>query len=78
MEYSKIIMIASAIVLPVLVTFGWKVLKKTILFIRKHHLVSFKGDDCEFAYDDTVYLNDDVYNNKDRMIYKDYTDECYC
>ena len=78
MEYFKIIMIASAIVLPVLVTFGWKVLKKTNLFIRNHHLDSFKGDDCEFAYDDTVYLNDDVYNNKDRMIYKDYTDECYC
>lgn len=78
MEYFKIIMIASAIVLPILVTFGWKVLKKTYLFIKKHNLFSFKGDDCEYAYDDTVYLNDDVDNKKDRMIYKDYTDECYC
>ena len=78
MEYFKIIMIASSIVLPILVTFGWKVLKKTNLFIKKHNLFSFKGDDCEYAYDDTVYLNDDVDNKKDRMIYKDYTDECYC
>ncbi len=78
MEYFKIIMIASAIVHPVLVTFGWKAWRKTNLFIRKHHLISLKGDDCEFAYDDTFYLNDDVDNNKDRLIYKSYTDECYC
>lgn len=70
-------MVAGAIILPVIVTFGWSFVKKINRFNKRHNIISL-GDDKNYIVENYWTDENELEIDKEKQFKPNYTDECYC
>lgn len=79
MDAFKLSMLAGAVMLPIFVSFGWKLVRKLMGYNHAHHVLSVSHEPDIVTYDMPQNGDvEDIVSDFDEQLKPSYTDDFYC